>query len=167
VRKSWVEVAAAIAAAGSLAVAVPAVAHPGPGDHSGRADHGTGHSRKCDHKVGYVEGGTVDSATTSTLVQNTDGTWSGTLVVDVTRANHAARADKGKTVTYTFTNATLKVHFDGVSAGFTAGERVQLIGKIAAGGHGCTAPSTPAAPTFRSIVVHAASSTTGSDSSSS
>jgi hypothetical protein len=164
-RRGWVETAAAVAAAGALAFAVPAAAHPGPAEHAGHGDHGAGHSHKCDHRVGYVEGGTVDATTASTLVQNSDGTWSGTLVIDVTRANHWARADKGKTVTYTFTSADLKVKFDGGATGFTAGERVQLVGKIVGGGHGCTAPSTPAAPTFRMIVVHPASSTSGSDSS--
>jgi hypothetical protein len=175
VRKAWVETVAAIAAAGALVAAVPAAAHPGPGDHPGRGNHGSKgaeHSRKCDHKVGYVEGGTIDATTASTLAQNADGTWSGTLVVDVTRANHWARADKGKTVTYTFTNATLKVHFDGgATAGtFTAGERVHLIGKLSAAGKHCTAPSTPAAPVFRMVVVHPASTgstSSGSDSSSS
>jgi hypothetical protein len=143
-----------VAAASTLAVAVPAAAHPGPSDHPGSRP---AQSHKCSaHKVAYVESGTVGAAA-STLAENPDGTWSGTLVVDVTKANHWARADKRTTVTYTFTNATLRVRFDGVATGFLTGERVKLIGKLAAVGKKCTALSPAPAPVFRMVVVHPAS----------
>jgi hypothetical protein len=154
----------ALAAVGAMLVAVPAAAHPGrgpSGTHGNSGTHGQSgsHSHKCEpHNRAYVEGGTVDSATSSTLAQNSDGTWSGTLVVDVTHANHAAKADKGQTVTYTFSSAPLDVVFDNGSAGFTAGEPVQLIGKIAAVGKRCPAPSTTPAPVFKRIIVDATQS---------
>lgn len=155
-----VRLGALVAVASALALAAPATAHPGPGDHPGRSDHGGANhrseqSRACaPHHVAYVEAGVIDAATPSTLAQNADGTWSGTLVVDVTEANHWAKADKGTTVTYTFTNATLSVRFDGGTTVFSAGERVRLLGALAAVGKRCTAPSPAPAPVFRAVVVH-------------
>jgi hypothetical protein len=158
---------ALLAAAGSLAVAVPALAHPSSSDHPSGSDHPSAsthaQSHKCKpHNVAYVESGTLDSATASTLAQNSDGTWSGTLVVDVTRTNHAARADKGQTKTYTFTANKLRVKFDGGATGFTAGERVKLIGKLASVAKKCAALDPAPAPTFRMVVVHPAPTTSGS-----
>ena len=128
--KLSLEAGALAAAAGTLAIAVPATAHPGPGDHPADADPGS-QSHKCrPHDVGYVESGIVDAGTPSTLAQKSDGSWSGTLVVDVTRSNHWAKVDKGTTVTETFTDAKLRVRFDGTTSGFTAGERVHLIGNV-------------------------------------
>lgn len=150
-----------LAAATAVAVAVPAAAHPGKPDHQSN-----GHKCKA-HKVAYVESGAIDSATTSTLAQNSDGTWSGTLVVDVTRANHWAKADKTETVTYTFTDSTLRVRLDGGATGFTAGDSVHLIGKLPVVSKKCsTASVTPSTPAFRMIVVHPAPtpSTTSSPS---
>jgi hypothetical protein len=147
-----------LAAVGALVAAVPATAHPGNGN-------GGGQSHKCQsHNRAYVESGTVDSTTAATMVQNSDGTWTGTLTVDVTRANHAAKADKGQTVTYTFTSAQLNVRFDGGETAFAAGDRVKLIGKIAAAGKHCPAPTTPAAPVFKRVVVHPAASSDTSGS---
>jgi hypothetical protein len=115
------------------------------------------HSHKCKpHNVAYVESGTVDATTPSTLAKNADGTWSGTLVVDVVNANHWAKADKGKPVTYTFTNAKLTVRFDGGTTGLAGGERVQLIGKLATVAKKCAASGSAASPVFRMVVVHAA-----------
>ena len=148
------KLATLVATAGALAVAVPAVAHPGPTDHLSNASHA---SHRCaPHKVAYVESGTVDSATASTLAANPDGTWSGTLVVDVMHVNHWAKADKDTTVTYTFTNATLHVHFDGATTGLAAGEHVKLIGKLATVAKKCTALSPAATPDFGTVVVHPA-----------
>src|SRR5438067_7091763 len=120
-----------IAATGTLALAMPALAHPAGHGGSGKGGGGAGgnsHSHKCKpHNVGYVEAGKIDSATASTLAQNQDGTWTGTLVVDVKHANRWAKGDKNTTVTYTFTNANVRVRFHGGTSGFAAGERVQLI----------------------------------------
>jgi hypothetical protein len=110
------------------------------------------------HSVGYLESGIVDGTTGSTLTVNPDDTWSGTLVVDVTRANHWAKADRGTTATYTFTNAKLTVRFDAGTTSFAAGERVKLIGKLAAVAGGCTAIAPVPSPSFRMVVVHPATS---------
>jgi hypothetical protein len=85
--------------AAALAVAVigaPAQAK-GPGTHS----------KKCvPHNVSYRVWGalTVPGA----LVANSDGTYTGTLTVQVKRTNKHAKADKGATVVYTLTNAKVK-----------------------------------------------------------
>lgn len=150
-----------VAVAGALAVAVPAAAHPTSSDHPGGNQPAQSHKCKP-HNVGYVESGVVDSATASTLTQNSDGTWSGTLVVDVTRTNHAAKADKGQTVSYSFDSATLRVRFDDGTTGFTAGERVHLIGKLATVAKKCAALSPAATPVFRTVVVHPAATSSGS-----
>jgi hypothetical protein len=166
--KTNIKAGALITAAGALAIAVPAAAHPGPSSHPGSGNHpsGTSHpsssrhpsrSHWCQaHNRAYVEAGTVDATTASTLAENGDGTWSGTLVVDVTMANHAARADTQQTVTYTFTNAKLKVRFDNGASGFASGERVKLIGKQAAVAKKCIALSPAPAPMFRMLVVEPA-----------
>ena len=52
------------AVAGALAIAVPAAAHPGPGNHPGhsRKTDPSSTSHKCKpHNVGYVESGTIDN----------------------------------------------------------------------------------------------------------
>jgi hypothetical protein len=139
------------AAAGALAVAVPAAAHPGPSSHP---SHPVKSHRCAPHNVAYVESGTVDAATASTLAKNADGTWTGSLVVDVLRANHHAKQDKKTTVTYTFTNATLRVRLAGGTTGFAAGDRVQLLGKLAVVAKRCPALSPTATPVFRMVVVH-------------
>jgi hypothetical protein len=150
--------AAIVTAAGALAIAVPAAAHPVPSDHPTGAGH-TSQSHRCQaHNVAYIESGTVDAVTPSTLAKNPDGTWSGTLVVDVARTNHWAKANEGQTVSYTFTNATLEVRLDDGSSGFAAGEQVRLIGKLAAVAKKCSALSPAATPVFRMVVVHPAAS---------
>src|SRR5690349_10624828 len=91
-----VRIGAFVAAASVLAIAVPAAAHPGKASRPERSNHSGGsnpasQSHRCmPHNVAYVESGTLDGATASTLAPNPDGTWSGALVVDVTRANHWA-----------------------------------------------------------------------------
>ena len=152
-----------VAAVSALAITVPAAAHPGSSSHPNKSNHPGGanhpsHSRHCKpHNVAYVESGTVNSATASTLAANGDGTWTGTLVVDVTSTNRAAKADKGTTVTYSFTNATLRVRFRTATSGFTAGERIKLIGKLAEVSKKCSTSRSTAKPVFRRAVVHPAS----------
>ena len=156
------KVAMLASAAGALAIAVPAAAQTGPNHHNngnqGNGDHPS-QSHKCKpHNVGYIESGTVDMTTASTLAMNADGTWSGTLVVDVTKTNHWAKSAKGTTVPVAFTNAKLDVDFDGGTTGFTGGERVKLIGKLAVVGQKCPALTPPSTPVFRTVVVHPAKS---------
>jgi len=110
-----------------MAFAVPAVA--APGDHPAKPatpSHGS-KSHKCKpHGVAYVVGGTLVSGT---LTANTDGTYSGTLTVHVTQANHHAKAVKGTDQTYTLTNAKLKLNGEDPAA-LVVGSRVKLQGKI-------------------------------------
>jgi hypothetical protein len=148
-----IKAGAFVTAASALAIAVPAMAHPGPSEHPS-GSHSSGSHKCTPHKAAYIESGIVDGTTASTLAQNPDGTWTGTLVVDVTRTNHRAKADKGTTVTYTFTNQKLRVRFDGGTSGFVSPERVRLIGKLEVVGKKC--PSITASPTFRMVVVHPA-----------
>jgi hypothetical protein len=157
-----VKVGTLTAAATALAIAVPAAAHPGTSGHPHSSSHASGaHHRsqphRCTpHNVAYLVSGTIDSATGSTLAAIPDGTWSGTLVVDVSRSSHWAKADKGTTVTYPFTNAKLTVRFDGGTNGFAGGERVKLIGKLAVVPKKCTTVTPAPSPTFRTVVVHPA-----------
>lgn len=159
----YVKLGTLVAVTSALAIAVPAAAHSGnPHHHPNNGSHPAGVSRpsqshQCKpHSVAYVESGIVDGATASTLAANPDGTWSGTLVVKVTTANHWAKADKRTTVSYTFTNAKLSVHFNDGAIGFAAGEHIRLIGKLAAVAKKCTALAPAPAPVFRKVVVHLA-----------
>lgn len=148
----------AVAVAGALAVAVPAIAQADKGGtpNSNSTKSHPAQSHKCmPHNSAYIESGTVDATTASTLASS-NGTWSGTLVVDVTRTNHAARGDKGKTVTYTFTSSNVRVRFGHGVTALAAGERVKLIGKLATVAKKCTPPSTPATPVFNKVIVQAA-----------
>jgi hypothetical protein len=158
-----VKVGALSVAATALAIAVPAAAHPSssvnPHHHNHPSANHPSQSHKCTpHNVAYLESGTIDGATGSTLAVNPDATWSGTLVVDVTSANHWAKADRGTTVTYPFANAKLTVRFDGGTSGFAADERVKLIGKLAVVSNGCTTVTPAPRPSFRMVVVHPATS---------
>src|SRR5262249_51921846 len=65
----------------------------------------------------------------SSLTKNPDGTYSGTLIVQVTGVNAPWKADKGTPQTYTLTNA--KVHLgDGVDpSALAVGDRVKVHGK--------------------------------------
>ena len=145
----------AVAAAGAL-VAVPATALAGPPSNHGNGKGSNGaspSSHKCvAHNIAYVEGGIVDAKTTAAYA---NGAWSGTLYVDVTRANHAAKGDKGTTVAVDPTTVKA-IRFDGGATAFTAGERVQLIGKIQAVAKKCAALDPAPTPVFRMVVVHPA-----------
>jgi len=110
---------AALGTLGLLALVVSAQAAPhyspapGPGSH-----------RCLPHSVGYNASGTLLSAS---LTAEEHGRYSGTLEVDVNRANH--RAMTGEEL---FTLAAAKVRFHhGVDPTATApGSRVKLHGKI-------------------------------------
>ena len=143
----------AVAVAGALAVAVPAIAQADKGGNQGNKTH-PAQSHKCKaHNSAYIESGTISATTTSTLASS-NGTWSGTLVVDVTRTNHAARADKGQTVTYSFpTNGNVRVRFGHGVTALTAGERVKLIGKLATVAKKCPALNPAATPMFNRVIV--------------
>ncbi|TMK38902.1 MAG: hypothetical protein E6G56_13135 [Actinobacteria bacterium] len=104
------------------AVHKPAKRHK-PAVHKPAKPHKPAEPHRCvPHAVGYNARGTLVS---SALTPSGKGRYSGTLVVNVTKANH--RAPTG-TQTFTLTNA--KVKFHGVTPPGTAGDRVGLHGKI-------------------------------------
>jgi len=80
------------------------------------------------HAVSYNVSGTLTTA--GALTANSDGTYSGSLTVKVTKANDHAKADKGTTRSYTLDHA--KVSFGhGVSTTAPAvNSRVKLKGTI-------------------------------------
>jgi hypothetical protein len=104
-----------------LAVAILAMPTAGLAKGPGPTSH------KCvAHNVSYRVAGNLESGS---LTANSDGTYDGSLVVDVKRTNKHARADKGTTVTYTLTSATLHLHGEDPTA-LTANSRVKLKGTI-------------------------------------
>ena len=117
------------------ATAAVAQAHP-PKPHHGAAQHCTPQT------IGFHASGTlVSQALTQTAGADTstkrDDRYSGTLTVEVKRANH--RAPKGAQ-TYTLDND--RVHFSHGAAP-KAGDRVKLYGKLTRARHGCADPAAP------------------------
>src|SRR3954451_17249740 len=81
--------------AAAAIVVVPAQANNGHSHANTVKNHSQANSHKCKpHKVGWVVKGTLVS---QALTKNTDGTYSGTVNIDVTHTNHHASAEKGKT----------------------------------------------------------------------
>lgn len=148
------------ALAATPAWALPAQAQHGKaGDHAQTAPHGKSHKCKP-HKVAYVAVGTLVS---QTLTQDAGAkTYSGTVVVNVTRTNHNGKADKGQQVTYTLTKARITFGLadqnnDG-SVGLddlAAGDPVRVIGKITALAKKCDKSNFTATTTIRKAVFHA------------
>jgi hypothetical protein len=173
--------ALAAAALMSAPAWAPAVAAPSGHPHSGSgaehgksgADHGkgkgshgrhlgtSGHpgkSHKCaPHAVGYVASGTLEA---QSLTENANGTYSGSLSVDVTRANRHARGDLGK---HEYTVEDVRVTFglkdlDGDAAGIddiAAGDRARLLGRITTLAKKCPAGEFTPTTSIRHIVFHA------------
>jgi hypothetical protein len=175
---------AALFAAGALAVAVPATAkqppHPAHPSHPSQAQggggndngtrsnsssssgssHGKGHhngkSHKCvAHNVAYIASGTLVSFAAT---QNSDGTYTGTITVHVTRTNHHGATDRNSDVTYTLTNA--RVRFGkGTSATDTGPDRVKVIGRITTLARRCDQTGFTPTVTVRRVDVRKARST--------
>ena len=78
------------------------------------------------HAVSYRVSGTLDSGA---LTANSDGTYTGSLTVFVTKANNHAKADKGTHKLYTLTSAKAKLHGENPAA-LTLNSRVNLKGTI-------------------------------------
>jgi hypothetical protein len=84
-------------------------------------------SHKCTpHNEAYTVRGTLVSGS---LTKNANGTYSGTLVVHVNKANSHAKSDKGTTKTYALSDAKAKLHGED-GAALTANSRVTLEGKV-------------------------------------
>jgi hypothetical protein len=120
--------------------------------------HGKSH-RCAPHRVGYVAAGSLES---QTLIENSDGAYSGELEVLVARVNHHAVAAKGKAVKYaienvhvTFglsdTNADGSVGLDDIAKG----DRVQLIGRITVLAKKCSQGEFTPVLKIHRIVFHA------------
>lgn len=143
-----------LAAAGALAIAVPAAAHSGPSSHTTGKSQSSAHTKRCaPHKRAYIVSGVITDGTGMNLVSG--DTWSGSLTYTVTHTNHYARRDQG---TATFTNP-VKVQFDGGTTDFTTtpNEQVKLIGKIewvrTTGHNKCDNAGPQGNPSFRMLVV--------------
>jgi hypothetical protein len=165
----------------------PGAGHDGNGQgnshrHSGKGNqfgadgnsanpHGNGNANspgkphKCaPHKVAYTAGGTlVSQMLTKDAGANT---YSGEVVVEVTRTNRHAAADKGKTVTYKVVNVHLTFGLGDTNNDGTVGlddlakgDEVRVIGKITALAKKCSQSGFTAATTIRRIVFHAPAGT--------
>lgn len=151
---SLVAVIATVAATAAV-VAIPATATahlPHHRRHVWRLHH------RCRlHDVAYRAGGTL---TSWGLTQNANGTWSGTLTVDVLHGNRHAGGQVGTDTTYTITDATVRFgpHATNPPA---ADSRIQLRGRALALGKRCTGTGTSTTETYaiRHIRVHAPAAT--------
>jgi len=131
-------------------------------DNGGQAHHPNhGKSHRClPHGVAYVASGTLVSWTL-TKDENAN-TYSGEVEVEVTRTNHHALADKGKTVKYTVSKAHVTfglrdTNNDGTVGpdDLAKGDSVHLIGKITTLAKKCSQTGFTAETTIRRIVFHA------------
>jgi hypothetical protein len=102
------------------------------------------------HAVSYRVSGplTVPGA----LVANTDGTYNGTLTVQVLRSNWHARADKGTTKPYTLVNAKVKFGNGVDKTTPAAGTKAKLKGTITFEPKKC-GPFTPTI-TIKKVRLH-------------
>ena len=97
------------------------------------------------HNVRYRVAGTVVSGS---LTPTGKHTYSGSLVVQVTKASKAAKAATGTQQTYTLTNTRVRLHGEDPAA-LTADSRVRLEGKITALGKKCDQTGFTATVTIR------------------
>jgi hypothetical protein len=103
---------------------------------------------RCDpRRVGYNASGKLVS---SALTKGEDGRYSGTIVVDVKRANH--RAPKG-TQTFTLENARVRFGKDVDPAAPAPGSRVKLHGKTTKLHKGCPTEGFTATTTIRNVSI--------------
>jgi hypothetical protein len=132
---------AVIGAFAILALAVPAQAkvHYAP----------TAPTKPCTpHSVGYYAKGALVA---SNLTVDANGRYSGTLEVNVTRANHKAPTG---VQTYTLNAARVKFH-NGVDAQSPAvGSRVGVHGKITKLGKNCSSEGFTPEITVRKVDIH-------------
>jgi hypothetical protein len=149
----------------ALTMTAPAIAetpehHGTSGDHAAKT-HSQSKSKHCKktHSHAYIVRGALVSQARTT---NPDGTVDGTIVVNVEKVNHHARADKGVATTYTLDDAKLQVttedrNKDGKvdQADAAAGDRVKLQGKITRRNKKCSADGFTATKTFRRVTISA------------
>jgi hypothetical protein len=151
----------ALAACAAALTTSPAWAH-------GRDDHPTppARSHHCTpHKVGYVAAGTLSAQTLTLDVPATDRgtpTYSGDVTIDVTKANHAAKADKRTTKTYTLDHARVVFGLDDQNSDgrvdlgdVAAGDRAKVIGKVTVLNRRCDQTGFTPTLTIKKLIVHA------------
>ncbi len=132
----------------------------GNGGSQGNKRSSHSHSHKCKpHSVAYIASGTLEAGWT--LNKNTNGTFSGTVKVDVLHTNHHAAGDKSTKKEYTLENVHLTLVIpdadnDGSAEvdDLKAGDQVMLIGKISALAKKCPKTGSAATPKIRQIVFH-------------
>jgi hypothetical protein len=133
----------------------------GNGNQSPSSTHGKSHKCKP-HSVGFIVSGTFVS---QTLTLNSDGTYSGDVVVTVTHTNHHAVGEKEAKVTVEKTYPLTKVHVTfgladtsaNGSAGLEdlkVGDRVMLIGKVTKLAKKCDNSKFTAQKTIRKVVFN-------------
>jgi hypothetical protein len=129
----------------ALALVGPAQAKKVPYEPSGPS------GKSCTPRsVGYNATGTLVS---SSLTPDGNGRYSGTIEVDVTRANHKAPTG---TQTYTLVAARVKFHKGVDAEAPAAGSRVKVHGKITKLGKRCPTEGFTPAITVRKVDVRQA-----------
>ncbi len=123
--------------------------HPAHPSHPSHPGNPSNPSNCTSHNVAYIVSGTLVS---QTLSKNADGTYSGTLEVEVTHTNH--HAVKGK-ISYPVSKVHVTFDNGGVSlADITAGDRVKAIGKITTLSKKCSQTGFTAVITIRKVIFH-------------
>jgi len=114
-----------IAVLGAVALVVAALVVPA----QAKPPKPTPPKPKCiAHAVSYEVSGTLSTA--GALTANSDGTFSGSLTVYVTKTNDHAKADKRMTRSYTLSNAHVSFSHGVSTTAPAAGSRVSLHGTI-------------------------------------
>jgi hypothetical protein len=88
-------------------------------------------------------------------------TYSGDVTIDVKRANHAAKGDKGTTKTYTLDHARVVFGLDDQNSDgrvdlsdLAAGDRVKVIGKVTKLAKRCDQTGFTPTLTIKKLIVH-------------
>jgi hypothetical protein len=148
-RRLSVRKLALVGALGAFVVAVPAQADKPA--HPPKPAHPAPKAPDCTpHNHGFKASGTLVS---SALTKNADGTYDGTITVDVKKANHKAPTGSQ---TYTLDDAKVKFHHGVDPLAPAAGSRVKIHGKITRLHKKCpTAGFTPTV-TVKKVDINAA-----------
>jgi hypothetical protein len=141
-------VAALIALTGAAIAKPPHPTHPSNSNGSGRRDASPNGTKCTAHNVAYVLTGTFVSWTATA---GASGTYSGPIVVNVSRANHHAVATKGSQVTLTL-NATRVNLGKGVTQPAPT-DRVKVIGKITSIAKKCANQSAAGIVTVTKVTI--------------
>lgn len=128
--------------------------HTGGAENHGKGSHREGHhsqSRCAPHDVAYLASGTLVSDTLTK--SESANTYSGQITVEVTHANHHARAALGEAETYTLQEARVRGPIP--VEDLAPGDRVKVIGKVTAIAPKCETSTFAPTTTVTKVVVHA------------